>query len=72
MGCVGPGEKKLQSFSQGSSQLLISKVLLYAGAEGGRYDPEVHGKRVGQMGNLDGSENLLCGAHPFQLRMLLY
>jgi len=38
---------------------LINKVLLYAGAESGRYDPEVHGKRVGQMGMLENAEKLV-------------
>jgi hypothetical protein len=52
--------------------LLISKILLYADAAGGRYDPEVHGKRMGQMGMLEDAEKLVCGAHQFQLRMLPY
>jgi len=52
--------------------LLISKVLLYAGAVGGRHDPEVHGRRLGQMGMLENAEKLVWGAHQVQLRMLPY
>jgi hypothetical protein len=51
---------------------LTSKAVLYAGAAGERYDPEVHGKRVGQMGMLEDAEKVVCFGHEVQLRMLPY
>jgi hypothetical protein len=34
---------------------------------GGRYNPEIHGKSLGQMGMLKDAEKLVCGAHQFYL-----